>query len=303
MYKDIIDDLKKDHLSGASELAKKAAEAISAFCRESEGISNQEFAKELSYVCRELNLAHREIVPIFNLVNSTLNVLRERPADKMATASQSALKHVTEFMSSSHRALQTIWQEGSKQLPLRATIMTISSSGSVMGILKLAYQQNKSPEVFILESRPLFEGRVLARVLEADGISATLIVDAACGYFMPQVDLVLIGADSLSETSFVNKIGTQAVLLLANRLQKPVWLATEESKLILEKLRPRPTVSGKPDEIWPENHGKLKCVNPYFEIIPLDLIQKVITNLGTFIPSEIPALVQRLTIAPELSEV
>ncbi|MCI0531458.1 MAG: hypothetical protein L0Y74_05870 [candidate division Zixibacteria bacterium] len=303
MYINLIEDLKKDHVSGASELAEKAAEAISAFCRESEGKSSQEFAKELSGVCQELIQAHRGIVPIFNLANSTLNAIRQPSADKTTNASQSALKYVSKFMNSSHKALQTIWQEGSKQLPKQARVMTLSSSGSVLGILRSAQQLNKIPEVFILESRPLFEGRMLARVLDADGISATLMVDAACGYIMPQIDLVLIGADSLSESSFVNKIGTQAVLLLANQLKKPVWLATEESKFILEQLRPKPTDSGNPDEIWPENHSKLKCLNPYFEIVPLDLVQKVITNLGTFTPSEIPALVQRLTIAPELSKV
>lgn len=44
--------------------------------------------------------------------------------------------------------------------------------------------------------------------LEAAGVDSTLILDAAMGYIMEQVDLVMLGAEGVTESGgIINKVG------------------------------------------------------------------------------------------------
>ncbi len=57
----------------------------------------------------------------------------------------------------------------------------------------------------VCESRPLNEGLALANALAAAGVECMVITDAQAGLFMKQADLVLVGADSLTQHEVVNK--------------------------------------------------------------------------------------------------
>lgn len=54
-------------------------------------------------------------------------------------------------------------------------------------------EQGLCKQVFVCESRPLFEGVAMAKALR--GASVQVITDAQAAVFMPQVDAVLLGAD------------------------------------------------------------------------------------------------------------
>jgi translation initiation factor 2B subunit (eIF-2B alpha/beta/delta family) len=139
-------------------------------------------------------------------------------------------------------------------------------------------------------------------MLAEEGIKINLIVDAAVGYFIPKTDLVLVGADSISEDDFVNKIGTFALGVLARRHKKPFWVAAEETKFISREARGYPAISGEPAEVWQQSQPHITCLNPYFEVIPLDLVDKILTNQGILTSSEVPNFIRQFPLAPELVE-
>lgn len=60
--------------------------------------------------------------------------------------------------------------------------------------------------VVVCESRPLNEGATLANTLADAGVDVTLITDAQAGMFVGRADIVLVGADSLTQDAVVNKV-------------------------------------------------------------------------------------------------
>lgn len=52
----------------------------------------------------------------------------------------------------------------------------------------------------------------MQKQLEAAGIDCTLILDAAMGYIMEQVDLVMLGAEGVTESGgIINKVITSTL--------------------------------------------------------------------------------------------
>jgi len=303
MYQELLEELRKDHISGASELAHKAARVLGLFCQEWSVKTREEFVQHFTGLAREIVRAQREITPVFNLANQSLNTLKSfSPKKETREMADLLLDYVNKFEKTSSQALELIWQQGAELMPSKSVVMTFSSSGSVLGILRQAHSVGKPKEVFICESRPLLEGRRLARMLAEESVKVKLIIDAAAGYFIPRVDLVLVGADSISETNFVNKIGTYALALLAQRHKKPVWVASEETKFVSQEARGNPAIGGDPAEIWQQSPAGVSCLNPYFELIPLDLVEKIITNQGILTPKEVPNFIRQFPLASELVE-
>ena len=84
--------------------------------------------------------------------------------------------------------------------------MLISYSSTIINLLLKSKKYNF--EIYVSESRPLFEGQRVAETL-SPYFKTHLIIDAAIGTFIDEIDLVLIGVDSiLVDGSIVNKVGT-----------------------------------------------------------------------------------------------
>ena len=61
-------------------------------------------------------------------------------------------------------------------------------------------------KAIVCDSRPLCEGVQLANSLAEAGVEVTLITDAQAGVWVGRADLVLFGADALTEDAAVNKV-------------------------------------------------------------------------------------------------
>jgi hypothetical protein len=87
-----------------------------------------------------------------------------------------------------------------------------------------------APEIWIAESRPALEGAITARTLRRAGFEVTVFPDALLAAAAAQVDAVLVGADRLGESDFVNKAGTLALALGARAAGRPMIVAAESLK-------------------------------------------------------------------------
>lgn len=84
------------------------------------------------------------------------------------------------------------------------TILIHSHSRVVMQLLLwAAAQQNRRFRVYVTEGRPTGKGHQAAQLLNEHGIPATLILDAAVGFYMGKVDMVLVGAEGVVENGGV----------------------------------------------------------------------------------------------------
>ncbi|OMJ28967.1 Translation initiation factor eIF-2B subunit alpha [Smittium culicis] len=81
-----------------------------------------------------------------------------------------------------------------------------------MGALSLAAKQNIRFSVYVTESRPDCSGLKTAQELQELGIPCKVVLDAAIGFIMEKVDLVLVGAEGVVENGgLINKKNSPTV--------------------------------------------------------------------------------------------
>jgi len=157
------------------------------------------------------------------------------------------------------------------------TVITLSRSGTVLGILKLLHQKNKKLKVVVCESRPKFEGRLMANDLASEGINVELITDAMMGLYILKIDAAIIGADVvLNNGNIVNKVGSKALALLCREYKKPLFVVTSQSKL--SKKKAFKSKKENPQEVWDSKVKKISVSNIYFEEIEEKFITKIFTE-------------------------
>lgn len=301
MYTNLVEEIKSDHVSGASEISRKACSALSAFSSEVKAGSKQEYFDRLLKLGVELISAQPYMASVFNLVNSTLYYAEELlPAISLEDLGEFTKEKTEEFHCNSLNSMQKIAQYGEVLIKEGSKVLTFSSSGSILSILKKAKEEGKEFEVIASESRPMYEGRLLAKFLGNAGIPVTLIVDAAMGVFAKDAALVLIGADSVSETTFVNKVGTHYLCFLSKKYKIPLYVACERSKFISETWGFKPAAQGDPKEVLDFELLNVKVENPYYEEIPLSYCREVITNEGFLSPENIPHCIRKTRLCKKL---
>ena len=155
-------------------------------------------------------------------------------------------------------------------------ILTISNSYTVLEIIK-RLPNRKRLRIFVSESRPGLEGRILAKKLNKEKIRAELITEAMSAGLMGKIDCVIIGADMvLKNKNVINKVGSLQLALLSKLFEKPFYVITERSKLNRKNIFRQKEES--PDEIWRDAPEGISIKNRYFEIIRKESITKIITD-------------------------
>ena len=303
MYADLVKEIKNDHVSGASEISRKACSAFVAFSSEIKADSKEEYFDKLLRLGVDLVLAQPGMASVFNLANSLLYYVEELiPSLSLEELRESTKEKAEEFCCNSLSSMQKIAKNGEVLIEDGSKVLTFSSSGSILSILKKAKEEGKTFEVIACESRPMLEGRILAKFLGNAGIPVRLIVDAAMGVFAKEATLSLVGADSISETTFVNKAGTKYLCFLSEEHRIPLYVACERSKFISSEWRLAPMVWGDPREVLDSELSNVKVENPYYEEIPLTYCQQVITNEGFFSPRDIPYLIRKTRLCQKLMD-
>jgi translation initiation factor eIF-2B subunit delta len=299
----LLKEIRVDNVSGASELSRKAASVFVLFASESHAESPQEYFRDLLKVGTDLICSQPHMASIFNLVNSIVYSVEDLiPIHTAGELAEFTKEKAEEFSYNSLNSVQLIAQTGEKLVEDGSKILTFSASGSILAILKKAKETGKHFRVTVCESRPMLEGRLLARFLGNAKIPVTLITDAAMGIYAKQADFLLVGADSVSEITFVNKVGTLYLGLLSREYGVPLYMACERSKFISSAWRISAFANGAPGEILDEELLNVSVENPYFEEIPLSLCQQVITNEGFVTPSQIPKYIRKTRLSKRLME-
>jgi translation initiation factor 2B subunit (eIF-2B alpha/beta/delta family) len=170
--------------------------------------------------------------------------------------------------------------------------MTISKSSTVYESLKRAKRQGKRFSVVCPESRPLNEGVGFARELGKLGVSVTLCADALAPSLVDECDLMLIGGDALASEGLVNKIGTYPLALAARRVGVP-FIALISTQKHLGHFDSRWIAEMDPKELFSEPIENIRVCNRYFDLTPLDLITRIVTERGIYSIQEIREVLEQ----------
>lgn len=168
------------------------------------------------------------------------------------------------------------------------SIATISYSGLVADSIIRAYNQGWRGVIVIPESRPMNEGKLLAAKLSSACRKSEIIFITDMMLFSESVNCgsVFIGADLISDTYFVNKIGTGALVSLMPS-SKQLFVVADTGKYYRIDLK-RLSIPDRPaSEIWQNKPGGIKIVNRYFEPIKPKSNIKFVNEFGVWLTADI----------------
>lgn len=271
----ILDEIAADNLSGAAAIYLKAIEYFRAVLGENRGATTSELRSVFVDSGRALLGAQSEMAPLYNLVAEILNDLGQLERDSgILDRINAKLARLAEDQRNSAKLLA---RNTTDLISGGSTVLTISSSSAVRDCI-LQHPARSSLTVVIPESRPMREGVQLAEALGDSGVRTILIVDFAIGNYIGSADLFICGADAVTESFIVNKIGTTMVSGLMRSAGKSAIVLFTEAKLIPSAvLRFEPRLHDK-SEVSIITPPLCSVENHYFEACPLENFTHLVSD-------------------------
>ncbi len=266
----VAENIRSVNIQGAKEIAVYGLTFLRKFCRKNG------FGLKFEVAAMILERARPTAVVLHNCIE----ILKKKRSIKTINQLLRRLSDVTE----------DIGKHSSRVIGKDCRIMTHCHSGEAMAVIKNAKKSGKNVSVIATETEPLGQGIRTVKELAKAKIPVTLITDNAVGYFMKDVDIVLVGADALRKREgLVNKTGTVLVAMAAKRYNKPFYVAANTLKL--DKREKFIIEERSPSEVYKSIKGA-KIKNPAFDITPWSLVTSVITENGIKKPEEILRMIK-----------
>jgi len=273
--KEVTENIKSMKVQGAKQIAIYSLKFLKKFCKK------YGFGKKFEIVCEKLE----KIRPTAVVLHNCLKILKN----------ERNFKTIDRLLKELNKSTEKIAKIGAKLIKNNYRIMTHCHSGEALAIIKQAWKEGKKISVIATETDPLEQGVKTAKELAKLRIPVTLITDSAVGYFMPSVNLVLVGSDAIRKEAIINKTGTALLALAAKENKKPFYVVANSFKL--DKREKIIIEERSPKEVYTEllKPGKLKGVkirNPAFDLTKWKFVKAVVTEKGILIPKEILKLLK-----------
>lgn len=267
----VVSEIKSVKVQGAKEIAVYGLKFL------------RQFAKRSGYNLKFEAAAHflEEARPTAVVLHNCIEIIKKK---KKISAIDKLIRDL-------ERSSEEIGRHSDKIIRNNWKIMTHCHSGDALAFIKHGWLRHKKKiSVIATETEPLEQGIKTAKELAAAKIPVTLITDSAVGFFMKDVDAVIIGTDAIRLSppyGIVNKIGTLNLALAAKKYRKPFYVVGNSLKFDRRKkfrIEERPT-----REVYKKLKG-VKIRNPAFDVVDFNLVTKIITEKGVFAPNRISRL-------------
>lgn len=148
-----------------------------------------------------------------------------------------------------------------KVLPSELKILTHSNSSTVVRTLRYIKDKVNIKEIICTDSEPGGEGKKTEKDLKRYDFEVKRIPDTHIARALEEVNAIMIGADAIYGDGFYNKVGTRIILLLSQNFGVKSFLLSSTLKIS-------------------ENLKHLKLDDYYFESIPIELVDCIVTEEG-----------------------
>lgn len=231
----------------------------------------KEEARNIKYLSFIIE-ASRKYFNDFSIIQNYLDEIEEKLNNGEALS-----KIIDYYNDYDNNVNSKIFENGKEYFLNNSEILTLSNSLTIANFLTRLYSLNNKFKVIIAESRPMNEGRILAKKLLKSSIPVEFITDFSTASYIPSADAVIMGADRiLSNGNIVNKTGSRTLAILCRYYNKPFYVITTKTKQSSDsEYLPE---EKDPAEVWRFADQKLKIRNYYFEEIAGDLITRIITD-------------------------
>jgi ribose 1,5-bisphosphate isomerase len=276
-----VDDLRRDRVHGASFLGRRSIEILTDVARVSRADSVKALFSNLLSVAMELRKAQQNMATIRNLTGRFL--FETEAALQSITSLDKYRETVITIAQNVRRDAEAAEEDASRNsvpiLPREGNVLTHSYSRTVRRALELAVKGKRKLTVYAIESSPGLEGRQLVKDLIQIGVPVKLIADSAVNSVISEIDLVIVGADSvLANGSVINKIGTSKIAKVAKEAKIPFWTTCESTKF------------SSADFLGEQIH----ISETLFDLTPMEHVSKIITELGPVEPREVNLQIRKM---------
>ena len=242
---DMFDAIKTMIVRGAPAIGIAGAHGVVLYAQElcEKNLSFSDFKTELLKKSDYLVTSRPTAVNLYLAV--------EKKKDIIKNDDSGDIKSLIEKLKSNGKKLELedieinkkIGDYGAEVVPKGATILThfnagalaIVGYGTALGVVRSAFANDPTIQVFADETRPRQQGaRITTLELVMDGIPVTLLTDGMCSYFMKKgmIDMVVVGADRIAANGdAANKIGTYTVAISAKYHNVPFYVAAPLSTI------------------------------------------------------------------------
>ena len=283
-----LDQLRKDSESGASELVNNAIEIIKRLLKESN--SDVDLKPLFMELFDQIIKSRPSMAPLIHTIGYLYDNLQNYTSASIYSIIIKFYQYQSEIKAKLEQTFDAFIHKLDNPNP---KIMLISYSSTIINLIKK--QKDADFTFYVLESRPLYEGRKSAEIL-ANKYETHLIIDAAIGKFIDEIDTVFIGVDSiLKDGSIINKIGSYPLSVLAKSNGKPVYAIGDSFKYNLRSHFGLPVeIDKKPiKEIIDRKSYAYNIENYYFDRTPARFIDEIISDLGILTPMRFLEKVQK----------
>ncbi|USZ67763.1 translation initiation factor eIF-2B [Halorussus salilacus] len=279
MIDETVEEIREMQTHSSSVVAVKAARALEELCSR-EFTSVEDFERDLernSSALRRANPSHASLVTTQRAIVSMVGDEGAGTVEEAKERLRDAVEDVVEQVETAKRraagnALEYI-EDG-------MTVLTHDYSSTVLEAIERAVADGAYLDVYVTEARPRYLGRKTARVLaEYDRVNAHLIVDGACGHYLPDCDRVFLGMDCIVEDTLYNRVGTFPLAATASEVGTPVTVVGSSAKLVGEGFRFENDFRS-PSEVLLEPAEGFAVENPAYDATPTDLLDNVVTDEG-----------------------
>lgn len=301
---EMYDAIKTMIVRGAPAIGIAGAHGVVLYAQtlEKEGLSVDEFKKQLFEKSTYLASSRPTAVNLMWAVEQQKELIKNSKSD-ISTMVEELKAQAIRMENEDIEINKSIGRYGATVVPKGATILTHCNAGALatvgygtaLGVVRSAYANDNTIQVFADETRPRQQGaRITTLELTMDGIPTTLITDGMCSYFMSKgmIDMVVVGADRIAANGdTANKIGTYTVAIAAKYHNIPFYIAAPLSTIdtSIKSGKEIPIEERSHEEVTHIN-GKPICaegvniINPGFDVTPNELITGIITEVGILKP-------------------
>jgi len=308
LCEDMAQAIKTMIVRGAPAIGVAAAYGVYLGAREIKTNDRAEFLTELEKVAHLLRSTRPTAVNLFWAIARML---------KTAYESIGSVEHLKIALLTTAQAInaedlqtcQAIGEHGLDVLPTTPKSLRIlthcnavakapAGYGTALGVVRSAWASGRLERVYADETRPRLQGaKLTAWECVQEGIPVTVITDSMAAPCMQQgmIDVVIVGADRIAANGdTANKIGTYSLAIVAKAHNIPFFVAaprstidfelTSGSEITIEERDPAEIYQVGDTILTP---AEAEFYNPAFDVTPAELITAIITEHGTFAPSQL----------------
>ncbi|KAG9397281.1 Translation initiation factor eIF-2B subunit delta [Carpediemonas membranifera] len=169
------------------------------------------------------------------------------------------------------------------------------------GLIGARQEEGKDFEVTVIDAPPRYTGRRMLHSLQSAGIPCSYCLIGAASRVVKEADTILLGAHAyMANGAMVGPVGTAMVAVIANDRHKPILAVCETIKFCNQvqidsvahnELYPAGQMVSPASPLHGVENGP-KVLNIAYDVTSADDIAGVITELGLFAPSAVPAVMR-----------